>query len=114
MTGATTTTAPTTAQLQMLTKHTLTPTTVTLQTAATGRCSGFQAACAHNCTRRVYATYACAAYNVKLLGEDANFGAKADLVFICDVKLGNEAGRQLQGSEVLRQLHTFLLWDLTF
>ena len=36
------------------------------------------------------------------------------LVFICDVKLGNEAGRQLQGSEVLRQLHTFLLWDLTF
>jgi len=57
----------------------------------------------------VYATYACAAHNVKLLGEDANFDAKADLVFIRDVKSGDEAGRRLQGSEVPRQLQTFLL-----
>jgi hypothetical protein len=57
----------------------------------------------------VYAAYACAAHNVKLLGEDANFDAKADLVFIRDVKSGDEAGRRLQGSEVPRQLQTFLL-----
>ena len=66
--------------------------TVTLRTAATGRRSNSQAVRAHDCTRRVYATYACAAHNVKLLGEDANFDAKADLVFIRDVKSGDEAG----------------------
>ena len=109
MTGAATTTAPTTAQLQMLTKNALAPTTVTLRTAATGRRSNSQAVRAHDCTRRVYATYACAAHNAKLLGEDANFGAKSDLVFIRDVKSGDEAGRRLQGSEVPRQLQTFLL-----
>ena len=108
-TGAATTTAPTTAQLQMLTKNALTLMTVTLRTAATGRRSNSQAVRAHDCTRRVYATCACAAHNVKLLGEDANFDAKADLVFIRDVKSGDEAGRRLQGSEVLRQLQTFLL-----
>ena len=69
-TGAATTTAPTTAQLQMPTKNALAPTTVTLRTAATGRRSNSQAVRAHDCTRRVYATYACAAHNVKLLGED--------------------------------------------
>ena len=54
--------------------------------------------------------YAYAAHDVKLLGEGRkNFGAKADLVFIRDVKSGDEAGRRLQGSEVLRQLQTFLL-----
>jgi hypothetical protein len=57
----------------------------------------------------VYVTYACVVHNVKLLGEDANFDAKADLVFIRDVKSGDEAGRRLQGSEVLRQLQQFLL-----
>ena len=108
-TGAATTTAPTTAQLQMPTKNTLAQTTVTLRTAATGRRSNSQAVRAHDCTRRVYATYACAAHNVKLLGEDANFDAKADLVFIRDVKSGDEAGRRPQGSEALRQLQTFLL-----
>ena len=108
-TGAATTTAPTTAQLQMPTKNALAPTTVTLRTAATGRRSDSQAVRAHDRTRRVYATYACAAHSVKLLGEDANFDAKADLVFIRDVKSGDEAGRRLQGSEVPRQLQTFLL-----
>ena len=93
----------------MPTKNALALMTVTLQTAATGRRSNFQDVHAHDCTRRVYAAYACAAHNLKLLGEDANFGAKADLVFIRDVKSGDEAGRRLQGSEVLRQLQTFLL-----
>ena len=63
-TGAATTTAPTTAQLQMPTKIALAPTTVTLRTAATGRRSNSQAVRAHDCTRRVYAAYACAAHNV--------------------------------------------------
>ena len=109
MTGAVTTTAPTTALPQMLTKNALAPTTVTLQMAATGRHSNSQAVCAHNCTQHMYATYACTVHNIKLLSEDTNFDAKADLVFICNVKLGDEAGQQLQGSEVLHQLQTFLL-----
>ena len=73
------------------------------------RCTATLKGRAHDCTRHVYAAYACAAHNVKLLGEDANFDAKADLVFIRDVKSGDEAGRRLQGSEVPRQLQTFLL-----
>ena len=37
----------------------------------------------------MYAAYACAAHNVKLLGEGAKtWGKRADLVFIRDVKSG--------------------------
>ena len=92
MTGATTTTAPTTAQLQMPTKNVLTLMMVTLQTMATGRCSNFQAVPTHNCTQHMYVAYACVAHNIKLLSKDASFSAEADLVFICDIKLGDEAG----------------------
>ena len=56
-TGAATTTAPTTALLQMPTKNALAQTTVTLRTAATARRNNSQAVHAHDCTRRVYATY---------------------------------------------------------
>ena len=69
MTGAATMTAPTTALLQMLTKNMLTLTTMTLQTAATNRCSDLQAMCARDCTQCVYAN-ACTVHNVKLLSED--------------------------------------------
>ena len=76
-TGATTATAPTTAQLQMPTTNTLAPTTVPLRTATTGRRSDLQAARAHVCARCVYAAYACTAHNVKLLGEGReDFGAE--------------------------------------
>ena len=76
-TGPTMTTAPTTAQLQMPTKDALAPTMMTLRTAATGRRSDLQTVRAHDCTRCVYAAYACAAHNIKLLeiGEGReNFG----------------------------------------
>ena len=69
MSGAATTTAPTTAPLQMQNKITLAPTTVTLRTVAYCKCSNFQAMRTRDCTRCVYAN-ACTAHNVKLLGED--------------------------------------------
>ena len=53
MTGAATTTAPTTALLQMLTKNALALTTVTLRTAATARCSNSQGLRTRLHTKRV-------------------------------------------------------------
>ena len=93
-TGAATTTAPTTAMLQMPTKNALAQTTVTLRTAATARCSNSQGSRTRLHTTRVCGIRLRGAQR-KQLGEDANFDAKADLVFIRDVKSGDEAGRRL-------------------
>ena len=69
MTGAATTTAPTTALLHMQNKIALAPTTVTLRTVACCKRNDFQAMRARDCTQCVHAN-AFTAHNVKLLSED--------------------------------------------